>query len=199
VRKLKQKIILLCVLVLGIISFFILKPSNKVIKNNPSPSEETSGMISVLVDGVEQSAFPSKGSAEYQSTSCTNGETAVWDATNWKLSIQDISASTRCVVSFVTGGHNVYVSVSGGTVDSAPSTASVTLTGSGGCTASLSGTFYQGYSTSSCDAIKKTLSSALTQANTNSTPTKAYTKYTLAAHNSSEMGYRPVIVVYKAN
>ena len=119
-RKLKQKIILLCVLVLGIISFFILKPSNKVIKNDPSPSEETSGMISVLVDGVEQSAFPSKGSAEYQSTSCTNGETAVWDATNWKLSIQDISASTRCVVSFVTGGHNVYVSVSGGTVDSAP-------------------------------------------------------------------------------
>ena len=119
-RKLKQKIILLCVLVLGIISFFILKPSNKVIKNDPSPSENTGGMISVLVDGVEQSAFPSKGSAEYQSTSCTNGETAVWDATNWKLSIQDISASTRCVVSFVTGGHNVYVSVSGGTVDSAP-------------------------------------------------------------------------------
>ena len=119
-RKLKQKIILLCVLVLGIISFFILKPSNKVIKNDPSPSETTGGMISVLVDGVEQSAFPSKGSAEYQSTSCTNGETAEWDPVNWKLSIKDISASTRCVVSFKTGGHNVYVSVSGGTVDSAP-------------------------------------------------------------------------------
>jgi hypothetical protein len=81
---------------------------------------KNTNLISVLVDGIEQSAFPVKGSAEYQSTSCTNGETAVWDAVNWKLSVQDISASTRCVVSFITGGHNVYVTVSGGTVDSAP-------------------------------------------------------------------------------
>ena len=119
----KKKLFALAMLLLVIVSTILLinNDPGKLKEKNPSENSfENSGLISVLVDGVEQSAFPSKGSAEYQSTSCTNGETAVWDATNWKLSIQDISASTRCVVSFVTGGHNVYVSVSGGTVDSAP-------------------------------------------------------------------------------
>ena len=127
--KLKSKVIftkkkiLILLMVLAVVITTILFIGNDPNTYNDIPSDDSfknSGLISVLVDGVEQSAFPSKGSAEYQSTSCTNGETAVWDATNWKLSIQDISASTRCVVSFVTGGHNVYVSVSGGTVDSAP-------------------------------------------------------------------------------
>jgi len=127
--KLKSKVIftkkkiLILLMVLAVVITTILFIGNDPNTYNDIPSDDSfknGGLISVLVDGVEQSAFPSKGSAEYQSTSCTNGETAVWDATNWKLSIQDISASTRCVVSFVTGGHNVYVSVSGGTVDSAP-------------------------------------------------------------------------------
>lgn len=116
----KQKLIVLLVLFLITASVIFLAFNNGNKKSEYKESESTGGLISVLVDGVEQSAFPSKGSAEYQSTSCTNGEAAIWDAVNWKLSIQDISASTRCVVSFVTGGHNVYVTVSGGTVDNAP-------------------------------------------------------------------------------
>ena len=118
----KKKLILFGFIILLLTSFVIgfkIKETDKVIKIDEQTSRGNA-LISVLVDGVEQSAFPSKGSAEYQETRCTNNETAIWDSENWKLSIQDISSSTRCVVSFATGGHSVFVTVSGGTVDSAP-------------------------------------------------------------------------------
>ena len=71
--------------------------------------------------------------------------------------------------------------------DAAPTSANQTLSFS----KTISGTFYQGYNASSCDNIKVTSFQLTTS--------KTYTRYTLSSHKTSTMGYRPVIVVYKAN
>ena len=123
----KKKLILLVTIILTFFVGLIFVTNNEKVEANKNffeTNNDESEMISVLVDGVEQSSFPAKGSAQFDeaNSSCTNGETFSFDEANWKLSVQDISASTRCVVSFITGGHTVSVDVNGGSADEASKT-----------------------------------------------------------------------------
>ncbi len=73
----------------------------KVINN----TYDFSNQLAVTVDGQETSSFPTKDSNySVKSIDCTNDVVAKWDNENWKLVIDDMSAtSTKCTVNFKTG------------------------------------------------------------------------------------------------
>jgi hypothetical protein len=132
-------------------------------------------------------------STETNSSTATKGTTLTYSNTTtgnngMTTSIQAVlptSSSARINDSVPTNSGNQTVTA----------TAHTALTG-----VSVTGTWYQGYSSTSCAATQvNPLASIAANAGTCVTPTKTYVRYTLQSYNDSTMGYRPVIVVKKAN
>ena len=108
----KKIYITITILLMFISILFIMNRNKKdiIIKNT------SNRYVSILVDGVEQENFPQKETSKYLETTCLNNEEVEFDEDDWQLSIPHISASTNCVVSFMTKGFVVTVNVEGGSI-----------------------------------------------------------------------------------
>ena len=132
--------------------------------------------------GYQKWVKNAKSGSEVTSTTATKGTTLTY--TNTTDGNNDMTTSVQAITP---------VSSSARINDSTPNPSDQTLSASAASTCSP-GTYYQGYNATSCDGLKQ----SNTFSNSNKS-TKTYKRYTLAPYNSSTMGYRPVIVVYKAN
>ena len=115
----KRKVfLLLTIFFMMIFSLIIVNKKYWRFEGNENLNYENK-MVSILVDGEEVNSFPDRSESRYQGTTCSNNESASFDEEAWKLTIPDITSSTRCTISFISEGHLVKVRVDGGHADEA--------------------------------------------------------------------------------
>ena len=83
-------------------AIYKLQQDYDLIKNKIGSFTMGDVRVAVLVDGKEASEFPSyETNYKVEGIECTNGVKGEWDTENWRLIIDDMSAtSTKCTVSF---------------------------------------------------------------------------------------------------